>query len=132
MIFRIELYKEGWTHKQIEHYIYKYLLKDECNNTNPMLIEIMYHNLIEKVKIYNKYKIQKIGRPSIPQPLKQYIKNKTLKKIKDNMRLKYKYSKCYEDIKYNLLTLEEKEYIIGKIGDRKDIVNKLNNLVLKN
>jgi hypothetical protein len=131
MMFRIELYKEGWSYKQIENYICKYLLKEPYHNSENTLIEVMYHNLLEKIKLHNKYMEKKKGRPSLPLTLKEYVKNKTLKRTKENMRQKYRYSKYYENIKNNLFTNEEFDFISHNIKGRPDLINKLNNFILK-
>ncbi len=111
MFFRIELYKDGWEPEQIENYICKYLLKCEYHNTDKELIYNMYHNIMEKLKINNKNKHKKVGRPNLPESLKLYIKEKHSKKTRKNMELTYDYSKRYKQIKDNLLTEKEHNFL---------------------
>jgi hypothetical protein len=111
MFFRIELYKDGWEPEQIEKYICKYILKCDYHNTDKDLVLNMYHNIMEKLKISNKNKPKKVGRPNLPESLKKYIKGKHSEKTKKNMDLTYDYSKKYKQIKDNLLTEDEYKFL---------------------
>ena len=127
MMFRMELYKDGWNIDQIERYIYKYLLKQDYPKLDLEYYECIYHNIMISQEIYKKEREQKLGRPSLPSSLKAYIKNKHQKKIRDNMRQKYKFSNKYESIKDYLLTKEEIKEIKCKITNE-NILNKLTKL----
>ncbi len=129
MMFRIELYKDGWTIEQIERYVYKYLLKEEYPNLELELYECLYNNIMKRQEIYKQEKEKKLGRPSLPSSLKEYIKNKHQIKIKDNMRQKYAFSNKYESIKDYLLTKEEIEEIKCKVSNE-NIINKIVKLQL--
>ena len=124
MMFRFELYKEGWDIEQIERYIFKYLLKLPYIDINFEYYEHIYYNMMIWLEIYKKDKIKKIGRPSLPPSLKQYIRCKNIDKTREDMRKKYVSANKYEVIKENLLTLEE-IIILKKEVTNKDILNKL-------
>jgi len=129
MMFRIELYKEGWEIEQIERYIYKYLLKQVFIEEEIEYYKHIYHNFMIRREIYKKEKEYKLGRPSLPKSIKEYIKSKHKHKIRNNMRLKYTYSNEYERIKNNLFTKEEVEEILENIKNV-NIINKVKNLKL--
>ena len=129
IMFRIELYKEGWNIEQIERYIYKYLLKEDYVEGDIEYYKHMYYNFMLRIEIHKKEKDYKIGRPPLPYSIKQYIKSKHLCKIRDNMRKKYLYSNEYEKIKDNLFTKEEVEEILKNIKNI-SIINKVKNLQL--
>jgi hypothetical protein len=124
MFFRFELYKEGWNIEQIERYICKYLTKTPYKELNLEYYEHIYYNMMIWLEIYKKDKIKKIGRPSLPSSLKRYIRSKNVEKTRDEMRKKYEYSNKYENIKDNLLSLEELNKLEKEVTD-KDILNKL-------
>ena len=55
MLFRIELYKAGWTVEQIEKYIYKYMIKEVCQNLNKTKYEqLIYINNKTRTTMCNK------------------------------------------------------------------------------
>ena len=111
LFFRVELYKDGWDPEQIEHYLCKHILKCDYHNTDKALINNMYHNLMERLKITNKHKDRKVGRPTLPESLKIHLKEKHSIKTRKNMELTYDYSKKYKQIKDNLLTHKETEFL---------------------
>ena len=93
IMFRIELYKHGWSIEQIENYIFQYLLKQEFKIDNIDRVYKKYHNFMVKRDIINKEMAKKVGRPSLPKVLKQYLKMKHLENVKLLMRDKYESSK---------------------------------------
>jgi hypothetical protein len=127
MMFRMELYKDGWSIEQIEKYIYKYLLKQECPNLNLEYYECIYHNIMIYQEIYKQEKQKRLGRPSLPHSLKEYIKNKHQTKIRKVMKEKYDFFNKFENVKDNLLSKEEFKEIKSKL-DNKKILTKLYNL----
>jgi len=124
MFFRIELYKNGWNMEQIEKYIYKYLLKQEYVNHNLHFLECLFYNFISKYDFFIKEKTKKMGRPSLPIIIKNYIKTKLKKKTKEDMRKIYKSSNIYSKIKNKFLTFEELNKLTQLISD-KTILEKL-------
>lgn len=137
MFFRFELYKEGWEPEKIEHYICNHLLKCDYHNTDKELIYNMYHNIMETTKNKHKYKNRKVGRPNLPQTLKLYLKEKHSQKTRKNMEVTYDYSKKYKQIKDNLLTDKESEFLCNYLKTFPDnisfneattIIEKLRNL----
>jgi hypothetical protein len=139
LFFRIELYKDGWEPEQIEHYLCKHILKCDYHNTDKALVNNMYHNLTEKLKITNKYKDRKVGRPTLPETVKEYIKEKHSQKTRKNMELTYDYSKKYKKLKDNLLTNKETEFLCNYLKTFPDnisfneattMIEKLRNLKL--
>jgi hypothetical protein len=131
MFYRKELYKEGWNADQIEKYIYRYLL----NNKQLILDNIdeyddLYYNLFLSINLNRKEYKKSIGRPKLPDSIREHINIKVREKIKENMRSKYIYSNMYEKIKNNLLTKDEFEILKNKIDDQ-NMVEKLSNLVLQ-
>ena len=133
LFFRVELYKDGWEPEQIEHYIYKHLLKCDYNNTDKDLINNMYHNLMEKLNITNKYKHKKVGRPSLPETVKMYLKEKHSQKTRKNMEITYDYSKKYKQIKDNLLTHKEVKFLCDYLENSPDNIsfNEATNIIQK-
>jgi len=111
MFFRIELYKDGWDLEQIENYICKHMLKCDYHNTDKDLIINLYQNITTSLKITNKDKPKKVGRPTLPVTLKKYIREKHSQKTKKNMEITYEYSKRYKKIKDNLLTENEYNFL---------------------
>ena len=131
MLFRIELYREGWGIEQIEKYIYKYMYRKEYDIPIEKIDEhfIRYNNVLKIQSEYKRNMEKRKGRPPLPSVLKEYIKKKHTFKLRDNMRNKYKASSNYEKIKENLLTKEEFQSIEKVIND-KNILKKLKNLQL--
>ena len=129
MLFRTELYKEGWNIEQIERYIYKYMYKMDYDLTKTDLEEyiVRYNNVLNKVIEYKKEREKKLGRPSLPLVLKNYLKTKHASKVRENMRERYKASDKYEHIKEFMLTKDELEALKQVITDKK-ILEKLRGL----
>jgi hypothetical protein len=127
MFFRIELYKCGWDPVTIEKYIHKYILKLPYHNTEEKIINEMYHNLKEQLKITIKQKDKSVGRPKLPESIKNYVKQKHLQKTKVNMNITYQHSKKYKFIKDNLLTLNDITYLESVVTD-KTLLEKLKKL----
>jgi hypothetical protein len=139
LFFRVELYKDGWEPEQIEYYLCKHLLKCDYHNTDKALINNMYHNVMEKLKITNKHKTKKVGRPNLPETVKEYLKEKHSQKTRKNMELTYDNSKKYKQIKDNLLTHKETEFLCNYLksfpdnisfNEATNIIEKLRNLKL--
>lgn len=131
MLFRTELYKEGWTVEQIEKYIYKYMYKTDYDLTKYDLEEytVRYNNVLNKIIEYKKEREKKLGRPSLPIFLKNYLKSKHASKVRENMRERYRSSDKYESIKEFLLTKDELEGL-KTIVDDENILDKLQMLTL--
>jgi hypothetical protein len=134
MFFRFELYKHGWSIYQIEKYIYRYLLKKpfiESYITNKyihMFNELMMLTNTSQNKQYNV-----VGRPCLPISLKNHINKKNKQQIKNNMNKKYEEVKLYNTLKNNLLTYEERDFILNLLPLNKDnliLINKIKNLVI--
>jgi hypothetical protein len=125
MLFRIELYKDGWSIEQIENYVYKNLLKQDVPNIDNKLYIHFYENTMKQLNINKKEREKSIGRPSLPPLLKEYIKNKHRSKNKETMRQTYKCSNEFYRIKNNLLTDEDIRRLEGMFIDKND------NLLLK-
>jgi len=130
MMFRTELYKEGWSVDQIEKYIHKYLIKNsEYNKGNELRNEQIFYNYMIRRGFYKKEREIRLGRPSLPKVLKEYIKNKHSYKLREAMRKKYDSSLAYEKIKEYLFSKEEVDEIVSKI-DNKNIIEKVKKLEL--
>jgi len=130
MMFRIELYKEGWSVEQIEKYIHKYLIKNDVyNKRNGLRNNQIFYNYMLRRGFYKKEREIRLGRPSLPKGLKEYIKNKHSCKLRENMRKKYDASTAYEKIKEYLFSKEEVDEIVSKI-DNKSIIEKVKKLEL--
>lgn len=129
MLFRTELYKEGWSIEQIEKYIYKYIYKDkyEMNIEKLKQYSVSYNNILSAIIEYKKEIQKKKGRPTLPLILKEYIKKKHFFKVRENMRKKYEAFNKYERIKENLLSKEEFDSLKEVIKDC-NILEKLKNL----
>ena len=119
MMFRIELYKEGWNVEQIENYIYKYILKKETPIIDTSVYNY-YTNTMNLLNIYNKEREKRIGRPSLPPLLKEYVNKKHKRKVKEGMRKRYKHSNSFESIKSNLLTNDELQVLEDMFEDKND------------
>lgn len=130
MMFRFELYKDGWDIEQIEKYISRYLKKDEYTPLDLEYYEMIYYNMMILLEIYKKEKKNKIGRPSLPLSLKRYIKGKHIDKTREEMRKKYEYATKYEKIKDKLLTSEDLVKIESQIND-KELLEKLRFLAIE-
>jgi hypothetical protein len=132
MFVRIELYKNGWNIDKIEHYIYKYVVKQ-----NPVEIDLEYYNTffsnlmimldIEKSGLENESIQKRKGRPSIPKSLKELMNKKHTSKINENMKQIYKNSKHFIEVCENNVTSEELEYLNNTIKNDA-ILKKLNNI----
>lgn len=120
MLFRIELYKEGWSVDQIEKYVYHYMLKEELPELDLSVYLNFYHNLIVKLNVISKEKEKIKGRPSLPPLLKEYVKNKHSIKVKNNMRQGYKKQALFDSIKDSLLTKEEIQKVENMFVDKND------------
>jgi hypothetical protein len=120
MMFRIELYKDGWTVEQIENYIYKNILKQPLPKLDIKLHIHFYENTMKRLNINKKEREKEIGRPSLPPLLKDYIRNKHRSKNKEVMRQTYKFSKEFYRIKDNLLTKEDIVRLEGMFDDKND------------
>ena len=131
MLFRTELYKEGWNIDQIERYIYKYMYKIEYDLTETDLEEytVRYNNVLNKIIEYKKEREKKLGRPSLPLILKNYLKTKHASKVRENMRERYKASDKYENIKKFLLTKDDLEGLTKIVTDNK-VLDKLRGLTI--
>jgi hypothetical protein len=127
MSFKIDLYKSGWEPVKIEKYMCKYILKIPYHNTDNELINNTYHNLKEQLKLTINKKDKKVGRPKLPDSIKNYLKQKHLQKTKKNMNTTYDHSKKYKFIKDNLLTSNELSYLETVVEDE-IILKKLKNL----
>jgi hypothetical protein len=138
MFFRMELYKFGWKPPQIENYIYKYLLKRKeklnfNNSTQLQLYYNLYHNTSIKLNLVINKRIneRKVGRPKLPNELKNYLKKKHLTKVRENMKHTYEGYKEYKNLKNNLLTQDEYELLVKSIEDytklKKEKMNYCNN-----
>jgi hypothetical protein len=131
MYYRIELFKAGWTFEQIEKYICNYILKIEYDSSlYTEYIEIFFYNIMVKYEEYKNERKSKIGRPSLPQSLRNYINKKHLSKTKENMRGIYKNSELYLSLKSNLLTEDEYILITEKFKENISLVDKLKKLSL--
>ena len=89
--------------------------------------KVRYNNVLNKVIEYKKEREKKLGRPSLPFVLKEYIKKKHSYKVRENMRERYKDSDKYKNIKSFLLTKEELEGIKKVVNDKK-VLEKLHML----
>ena len=132
MLFRIELYKEGWTIEQIEKYIYKYIYKIDYDLTEVEIEEysVRYNNVLNKLIEYKKEKEKKNGRPCLPDILKKYLKEKHSSEVKHNMRKKYQDANKYNNIKDYLLSKEDLDKLKELIKDDAELLNKLTHLKL--
>ena len=125
MIFRIELYKCGWSINQIE----KYLFKNEYDKFSEEKLSRIYHNFMIRREIEREEPIKKVGRPSLPKKIKDYLKNKHQKKLKDIMNNKYMLIKEYREKKKYFFTKNEVEFIKTVIND-KLILEKIEHLTI--
>lgn len=129
MMFRMELYKYGWDVDQIERYIYKNILMKEfpldMEDEDYSICEKVYHNILIRIDLYKIEKQRNKGRPSLPPTLKQYIKLKRNKVVKNNMNVIYENSKKYKFLR-DSLTSNDIEFIKEKLGENKELMNKLN------
>jgi len=123
MMFRIELYKVGWTIEQIE----KYLYKKDYENFDKEKMSRIYHNFMTRREIERIELCKKIGRPSLPKSLKNYLKNKHHKKLKDIMNEKYIQLKEYSEKKKYFFTKNEVN-LIKKVITDKEILDKVEHL----
>ena len=133
MMFRLELYKDGWDIEQIERYISKYLLhEEEFVLPNDIILSEGYYNIIDRLYyIRKKDNIRKKGRPSLPNSLKEYLKNKHNLKVRDMMTGIYKNSNEYKRIKEYLLSPEEIKILKELIPvEHEDILYKISNLYI--
>jgi hypothetical protein len=146
MMFRIELYKEGWSIKQIEQYIFKKFYSESqgvsresktpdrhevsLKKFDEKIVEeyysICYNNILInlKEKRNDDYK-NKIGRPKLPPKIKEYLKKSTNEKIREIMRKKYSGLEEYKLLKENMLTYEELKRIKERMVDDEGILKKL-------
>jgi hypothetical protein len=130
MMFRIELYKEGWNIEQIERYIYSRFFKQkELPIYDEEYFNIVYNNMLIVLNETRNNKFNKVGRPKLPDKLKEYLKLKYKDIIRENMRKKYSDLKEYEELKENLLTYEEFRIIKEKIKDEM-LLKKISKLVI--
>ena len=130
MLFRIELYKEGWTIDQIESYIYKYMIKDDKPCFDEIIYKNYFHNIMTMMNIIKKEREIIKGRPSLPPVLNRYVNQKHIDKVKDNMRNIYKKSELFDNIKESLLSEEEINSLI-KDCNNETIISKLKNLYIR-
>ena len=132
MSIRIELYRVGWEPEKIEEYIHKFILKKEFeDNIKYQWYDLIMANTFRKLNIDRNIPLIKVGRPPLPKMVKDIIQELRSTSIKENMRLKYKQSNEYENIKDCLLT-EEEFTKIQKVLDDKIILNKLEGLIKRN
>ena len=134
MMIRIELYKEGWEFYKIEKYIRDNITKDYSIKLDELNLELclcLYSKISYNIGIEKGKKDIKVGRPKLPDKLREYINNRNKEKMKNNMRSKYKDLERYKKVKYNLLTSEEFEIIKEKIEDE-NILKKLEKLIVEN
>jgi hypothetical protein len=134
MFFRLTLYKEGWSIASIEKYINTYLSKADFDKKkiNAEYYKYHYKNLFSKVlNLKIKNVISKVGRPLLPEELKNIIKLKHNEKVKTIMNHKYVNNIKYEKIKTHLLTPEEFSIIKDKITGYEDIINKLSHFIFE-
>jgi hypothetical protein len=133
MMFRMELYRDGWDIEQIERYISKYLLhEEEFRLPNDIILTEGYYNIMVRMYyIHKKDNIRKKGRPSLPNSLKEYLKNKHNLKVRDMMTGIYRNSNEYKRIKEYLLTTEEIRILKEIIPvEHEDILYKISNLYI--
>ena len=134
MMIRIELYKEGWEFYKIEKYIRDNITKDYSIKLDELNLEVclcLYSKVAYILGLEKGKKDTKVGRPKLPDKIRDYINNKNKEKMKNNMRNKYKDLERYEKVKYNLLTPEEYDKIKEKIEDE-SILKKLEKLIVEN
>jgi hypothetical protein len=134
MMIRIELYKEGWEVYKIEKYIRDNITKDYSIQLDELNLELclcLYSKIAYNLGIEKGKKDTTVGRPKLPDKIREYINNRNKEKMKNNMRSKYKDLERYEKVKYNLLTSEEFNSIKEKIEDE-NILKKLENLIVGN
>ena len=131
MMFRIELYKEGWDIEQIERYICSHFFKQkELPKYDTEYFDIFYNNILLTLNETRNNKFNnKVGRPKLPDKLKEYLRLKYKDIIRENMRKKYSDLKEYEELKENLLTYEEFKIIKEKIKDEM-ILEKISKFVI--
>ena len=131
MMFRIELYKEGWSIEQIERYICSHFFKQkELPSYNEEYFEVAYTNILLSLKENRNTKFNnKVGRPKLPQKLNDYLKLKYKDKIRENMRKKYSDLREYEELKDNLLTYKEFKLIKENIKNE-NILKKISKFVV--
>jgi hypothetical protein len=128
MRVRLELYRIGWTPEKIEKYIHKYIINKEFDdNINLGWYELILINIFRKLKISRNMPMTKIGRPPLPKAVKEIINEIHQERVKDNMRLKYKQSNKYDNIKDWLFTEEEIKKIETLLNDEV-IINKIRRL----
>lgn len=130
MLFRIELYKDGWSIDQIESYIYKYMLKKNKPELDEIIYKNYFHNVMVMLNIVKKERESIKGRPSLPPILKRYVRQKHIKKVRSNMRVIYKKSEIFDSIKHSLLSEEEICKLVTEIKDEK-LISKIKNLYIR-
>ena len=138
MMFRIELYKNGWSLLQIEKYIYKYFFKENIIVVENELF-YLYSLLITYFNLKPKNITKRKGRPSLPDYLREYRKQKHNNNLKNRMKIVYKESGNYNKIKNNLLSIDEFNYIKKVVindNEKKEfknqILKKIENFVIVN
>jgi hypothetical protein len=131
MLFRIELYKEGWSIDQIESYIYKYMIKGDKPYFDEIIYKNYFHNVMSMMNIVKKEREIIKGRPSLPPVLKRYVNQKHISKVKDNMRNIYKKSELFDSIKESLFTQEEITTLIKDNKYDETLISKIKNLYIR-
>lgn len=126
MMLRKELLKCGWSIEKIESYLkQKKIVTYNTEIAFSELYDVYLYNLVVYSGEEIKEPCQKIGRPRIPESVKEYMRKIYNDKMREVMREKY--SKC-EKFNNNLLTKEEWDSIRFKINDEL-ILKKLVNFV---
>jgi hypothetical protein len=132
MSIRIELYKAGWDPEKIEAYIHKFIIKTKLDDSiKYQWYELIMANTFRKLNIDRDIPLLKVGRPPLPETIKTMIQEMRTMSIKENMRLKYRQSNEYENIKNCLLTEEEFKKV-ERVLDDENIINKLRGLIKRN
>jgi hypothetical protein len=130
MMFRLELYKNGWSLLQIEKYMYKYFYKKNIKITEDGLDILNY--ITNYFNLQSKNITKRKGRPSLPECLRNYKKEKHINNIKNKMKIIYKQSKGFNKIKDNLLSNDEINCIKNLIkNDNKQDINIKNKILIK-
>jgi hypothetical protein len=132
MSIRIELYKAGWDPEKIEAYIHKFIIKTKLDDSiKYQWYELIMVNTFRKLNIDRDIPLLKVGRPPLPETIKTMIQEMRTMSIKENMRVKYRQSNEYENIKNCLLTEEEFKKV-ERVLDDENIINKLRGLIKRN
>jgi hypothetical protein len=130
MVFRIELYKDGWSVDQIESYIYKYMLKMDKPKFDEIIYKNYFHNVMTAMNIVKKERETVKGRPSLPPLLKNYVNQKHTCKVRETMKTIYKKSEVFDSIKDSLFSKDEICKLVSTITDE-FLISKIKNLYIR-